>query len=70
MLKHETLRNLGRAFNRRLEEKAREYDRLAKYQNTRPKQGRAQWIGQQAQEPWINIDLRRHCGIGKQADRC
>jgi len=61
MFTPKTLRSLGRGFSRRLEEKAQVYDMLAK-NNERPKQRRAQWIGQQAQLPWITNDLKKHCG--------
>jgi len=57
--------SLGRAFNRRLAEKAREYDRLSRNPDTKPKMLRAPWVGTEAQEPWIAIDLKEHCGSGK-----
>ena len=58
---------MGRAFYQRLEEKAREYDHLAERPDTRPKQGRAQWVGLQAQEAWIHHDLPKHCGFHERA---
>ena len=64
MLRPETLKALGRAFKQRIDQKEREYDRLA-MRHERPKMGRAQWAGTKAQDPWIEEDLKRCCGICK-----
>lgn len=60
-MKPETLTSLGRAYTRRIHTKAAEFDSLT-HAGKQPKQGRAQWIGAEAEKAWFANDLKGHCG--------
>ena len=53
--------SLGKAFTRQIHNKEAEYHQLSN-KGKQPEQGRAQWIGKEAEKAWFAQDLKRHCG--------
>ena len=60
-MKRTTLTSLGKAFTRQIHNKEAAYHELTR-KGKQPEQGRAQWIGKEAEKAWFAQDLKRHCG--------